>query len=157
HPKMVTALATWHTTWKDDGVELIGIATSDSIETARQGVEELGLTFPVAVDRPAERRGSFGRTFDAYKLQSYSGLVIVDPPGKVQLLDPDTASPALSLESTVRHIFDTAGRKPKAAPLTLDSRQLDIAQMRAIEAEWKRVARAATGSGRIHGTLSFAK
>lgn len=157
HPRWVSALRTWHAAWREDGVELIGIATSDSIDTARQGVEELGLTFPVAIDRPVERRGSFGRTFDAFKLQSYIGLVVVDPQGNVQLVATATDRQILPLEATMRRVFEAAGRKPKAPAVDPSSRQLDLAQTRAIEAEWKRVARPSTGSARIRGTLSLAK
>jgi peroxiredoxin len=167
HPKWAGALRTWQAKYRDDGVELIGVATSASPPAAiKQAAEELNLTFPIAIDQASECRGSYGKTFDAFKMQSYMGVVIVDPQGRVRLLDPQqgAANPKDPLDAVVLPLFEAAGRKPKFAgdkplepqPFSEMNARLPDAAQRAILIEWKRRAALQGGSGRIRGTVTFA-
>ncbi|HLJ12074.1 MAG TPA: carboxypeptidase regulatory-like domain-containing protein [Planctomycetaceae bacterium] len=166
HPKLCAALQAWHAARRDDGIELIGIATSLTLDATKRNVEELGITFPVAMDRPSDRRGSFGKTFDAFQMRSYSGVLVVDPAGIVRLIEAgggQTDRPTEALDDLVSALFEAAGKNPKFAaapqpPMRADlaSRRLSDPELQAIEAEWKRRAGLTAGQARMRGTITFA-
>jgi peroxiredoxin len=166
HPKWAAALRTWQAKFEGDGVELIGVASSGEPETIKKATMELGLKFPIAIDRKSERRGSYGQTLDAFRMQSYMGVVVVDPQGRIRLLESQRgdANPASPLDKVVLPLFAAAGRKPKWAGheppqpqlfQEMNTRLSDEA-FRAIRAEWRRLVALRPGMAQIRGTASLA-
>lgn len=166
NPEWVTALSRWQERWRDDGVELIGIVTSGAAEQAQATMAELELKFPVAISKPSEGGDKkFGKTFDAFRLQAYTGLIVVDPSGKIRRLGQPVPGQEGShpLETLVTQIFDEAGRKPRALapdrlPLLTENgfdRHLEDAAIKPLETEWKRLRRSAPARARVTGQLKF--
>jgi hypothetical protein len=166
HPKWAAALRTWQAKYKGDGVELVGVASSGEPEAIKQAAGELGLKFPIAIDWKSERRGSYGRTLDAFHVQSYMGVVLVDPQGRVRLLASQRgdANPQDPLDAAVLPLFAAAGRKPKWAgdnspqPRRFQEMNASLPDeaFRAIRAEWRRLVAQRPGTAQIRGNVLLA-
>lgn len=98
-PQQLKALDHLQRRYRDGGLEVIGITTNDkSREKFRQAVKELNLSFPVMIDNKAsdadiasKKTGAeWGATFVSYRLKAYTGTVVIDGDGKVQLVDANT-------------------------------------------------------------------
>ncbi|MFN0051952.1 MAG: carboxypeptidase regulatory-like domain-containing protein [Planctomycetales bacterium] len=158
HPRWVQALRTWHARYKPEEVELIGIATSDSRAIVSQGLHELGIEFPVAVDTPSERSGSYGKTFDAFQMATYAGILVIDPAGKVHRVDPQMEEGEFSgksLQLVVHRILMAAGFIPPEDdhPEPFNFTLPDEA-VRAVFAEWKRRAAREVGESQVRGVIT---
>jgi beta-lactamase regulating signal transducer with metallopeptidase domain/peroxiredoxin len=108
-PKQLKALDHLQRRYRDGGLEVIGITTNDKFrERFGQAVKELNLSFPVMIDNKAsdadiasKKSGAeWGATFVSYRLKPYTGTVVIDGDGKLQLVDPNTRN----LPSGMSHI-----------------------------------------------------
>lgn len=63
--------------WKDAGVTFIGVNMGESEVTARSFVEQVGVTFPILLDKTEEVRKS-------YRVIQFPTTFFLDPEGKVR-------------------------------------------------------------------------
>ncbi len=85
HPRWVASLRELARRYKPLGVDFVGVATSSSTpDMTVRSIKELKIEFPVAVDRASD--GGFGQTFQAYKLDHYACVVLVDSEGMLRFV-----------------------------------------------------------------------
>ncbi len=152
-PRWNAALRELEKRYGGDGLEVIGIATATADpELVERAYRVLKPGFPWAIDSKNEGEGNaFGRTFDAYHLRHYAGVLLVDSHGKISTLESVSVpkgSPLSPLEFAIRRALgkDVANYQPPADRLSDE----DIKQ---IDAEWKRRRNAVEGRGKITGQI----
>lgn len=153
------ALAEQHREPRKDGLGLrvIGVVPASSSpgtapEKIRDAVKELQVNFPVAADTPNEA-GGYGKTFAAYGLKHYTGIVVIDTKGVVHIVDPSRPqdeSDSCALASVLK--------KLRLGAVNIDDevnrdRSMSRQEHDRVEAEWKRLAAQANGTGTITGQI----
>ena len=151
-PKYMVALKALHSRYKDRGLEVIGVVTSNKEpERTRQAMQELQVSFPVAIDSPNADGKGYGRTFAAYGLRSYVGVFVIDPAGIVHLVNPADVSEGTQI-SALEHVLKTLAQG--AVEVDTSSRQrLPDAAAQKIGEEWKRRAALKNGTAKISGRI----
>ncbi|MEO2014036.1 MAG: redoxin domain-containing protein [Fuerstiella sp.] len=151
-PKYLSALKALDSRYKDHGLEVIGVVTSSNEpERPRQAMQELQVSFPVAIDSPNADGKGYGQTFAAYGLRSYVGVFVIDPAGRVHLVNP-TDVPAESQISALEHVLKSLAQGAVEVD-TSSRRRLPDAAAQKIGEEWKRRAAMRKGTARITGRI----
>lgn len=141
-PQWFAGLKGLHGRYATFGLDVVGVATADSDRaTVRRTLRSLDVRFPVALDRPPLENERWGRTFAAYSLPIYTGVLLIDADGRVVSLDPhvERGPDTSRLEAIVRERLRKTFKLTYADPAT----RLSVAEVRRIEAEWKQRRRAA--------------
>lgn len=158
-PKQLVALKTLAERYKeagleDSGLNVVGVASaSKTPEMTRQAVKELQVSFPVAIDSPNEDGSGFGQTFAAYGLKAYVGIFVIDSQGITHLVEPSNL-PTDSDTSALAFVLQNLDQ----GAIRIDSdvnrdRSFSRKEHDRVQAEWQRLAAAATGTGRITGRI----
>lgn len=120
-PEQVAALSHLHRKYADGGLEIIGIAShSETSEATRQAIRELVPSFPIMIDAKANEAdisknvvgAEWGANFARYQLKTYTGIIVVDKAGHVELLRSNITGrrPNSQLENLVRsELFESNG------------------------------------------------
>lgn len=159
-PKWMSGLRELHRIYRNDGLELIGVATaSRTIEMTKRDMKSLGADFPIAIDQ--EQDGAqWGRTFEAFELPLYTGVMLVDHTGKIRLVKKEeryldgiaNAAVERSLGSLrsliVRLLADAGVENPNVEP---DKTTMDQVDGRVLKAEWLRLREQVDGKATISG------
>lgn len=151
--------------YRNDGLDLVCVATAAaSPEGLRRTISALGLTCPVAIDAPNPDQHGWGRTFTAYRLQSYSGVFLIDSDGKVNTVNPNETVPGRKisqLEHLIRSHLLSAAERATGSPVAsadhgdADESRLPDEAVHAIGNEWKRLRRAGSAEMRLWALLKF--
>jgi hypothetical protein len=156
-PEQIAGIKALQARYRERGIDVVGMATStETPELTRQAVRELEVAFPVGIDRPSEQ--GYGVTFNAYGLQAYSGVFVIDSRGLVHLVKPGEAPAGgiSHLESLARQF---AAESKQADAGTVDASEeearLSDEDYRRVDAEWKRRARDGEGTASIKGQVLF--
>jgi peroxiredoxin len=73
---MVPVLNDWHSRYRAQGVEVLGV-TTDPVAPAARAAYELGMAYPIASDET-------GRTSRAYRALAVPTLFVIDQSGTVR-------------------------------------------------------------------------
>lgn len=146
NPGYSVALKAMLEAYEEAGLRIIGIHThkedvSDDIRTLR----ELRLPWPVAVDEQGSE-STFGRTFAAYQLRTYSSQVLVDHLGKVHLVQPG------QLLKTVQELLAESGAE-KLPTFPVDARGMQRDVEREMVRNWQRLRVGALRRAVIRGRV----
>ncbi len=130
------------------------MTSSNEPERLRQAMQELQVSFPVAIDSPNADGKGYGRTFAAYGLRAYVGVFVIDPAGRVHLVNP-TDVPAESQISALEHVLKTLAHGAVEIDTSSRRRLPDVAAQK-IGEEWKRRAALRNGTAKIAGRIEVA-
>ncbi len=151
-PQWMAALKVLNERYREDGLEIIAIATATTDEKLlEQNYQMMQPTFPWVLDTKADEKDSYGKTFDAYKLQHYAGVLLVDAEGKIRTLESievPNGSKLSPIEYAIRQALgkNTANFEPQSA-------ELGDEDYKRIRAEWQLRRNAQTGQGEIRGEI----
>jgi hypothetical protein len=150
-PQWLVGIKALAATYRQGGLELVGVVAADSGAEARQTVRELDITFPVAVAAASDKGGSYGKPHDAFGLQSYGGAFVIDPQGIVHVVNSPGAGAdsELLLEPLIQKLMGLP-----AEEFARRDNQLTIDEWRATVTQW-RLLRAGPGSGRVWGRVEL--
>lgn len=148
-PRWITALKVLQNRYGKEGLQIIGVATATAGDDfVKQTYQSLNPNFPWAIDSKNEGEGNhFGRTFQAFKLRHYAGVVFVGADGKLQSLE-SIQTPPNSKISRLEYIIRMALEKD-VTNYQPDSGWLSDKEIRQIDTEWKRRQNAKTGKSQI--------
>ena len=106
-PKWLAGLKALQQKYGDGGLDLMGVVSSDATEGAKQTALEYGMKFPIAIAAASDESGSYGRPHDAFGLQHYAGVFVIDPDGIVHAVNsPQLEGTAqLQLEPLVQQLM----------------------------------------------------
>lgn len=151
-PKWLAGLTALQQKYGEGGLELMGVVTSEGAEGAKQTAREFGLTFPIAVAAESERRGSYGKPHDAFGLQSYAGVFVIDPDGIVHTVDPQRAEGKEPgrLEPLIQFLMGLP-----AEEFARPDEGLSQPQWQAVVNEWKQLRAASPANARMSGRVTL--
>ncbi len=73
----------------EKGVLLIGLHDSGaSLEEVAAFARKHGLTYQLAIDRPAEKGATYGTTFQAFGIQAMPNAALIDGKGRLVFVGP---------------------------------------------------------------------
>lgn len=151
-PQWIAALKVLNERYGEEGLEILGIATATAEEKlVEQNYQMMQPGFPWAIDTKSETKGSFGKTFDAFKLQHYAGVLLIDAEGKVRSLETVQVPEGSKLSPIEFAIRQALGKNTENYEPPSD--RLSDQETKQIDAEWKFRRNAKPGNGEIKGTV----
>ena len=153
-PEWIAALRELKRRYGSRGLEVVAIATATGDrELIEQAYRVVQPGFPWAIDQENDGEGNrFGKTFAAYKLQHYAGVLLVDSAGRVNTLESVRRSQDSKLSPLEFAIREALDLKTDIEP---DSGWLSDREIKQIDAEWKRRRNGKDGQGTITGRVAI--
>lgn len=152
-PSRWASLKRLHAIYGSHGLDIVGITTpTTGTEAIRLCVSELEIGFPIAIDTKGER---WGATYDAFGLQPYTGIFVVDSGGVLHTIDSrqNGYSKPSELEVLVRRLLTAAGAEGLPEVVPGEKHRLDD-QNALVRREWQRLVRSSPQSGTLTGAVS---
>ena len=149
-PRWITELGLFAQVIEPLGGEVIGIATADtSPEAFSRAAEELMVAIPFGIDQAGET--STGKTHEAFQLQHYYSVMIIDADRKIHVLGDGDAG----IVPSIRRLLSKEDAKwfdqqikTMSDPIRIDSD--------AVREKWLEVRRRTEGHGTITGVAAAA-
>jgi hypothetical protein len=161
-PKWMAAVQELHRRYQKYGFEVIALAAeTSSPEVPRQAAKELGVKFPIGIDQKGD--SGYGKTFVAYGLESYHGMMFVDHEGIVRPCPYGDSSKVTvagkefkisHMEAKVIDLLKKAGVE-NVEPQVLPPDIFDIKTHNEVLAEWRRLRAAAPKDASVVGRVTF--
>lgn len=161
-PLWATAIGELERRYKKFGFEVIALAAAtDSPELPKHAARELGMRFSIGIDQKAE--SGYGKTFVAFGLDSYHGLMFVDHEGIVRPCTQGESSTVTlddvdftisHMEATVVDLLRKAG-VPDVTPQLLPSDIFDIQTYNRVKQKWKQLRTKASARANVSGSVLF--
>lgn len=161
-PKWMAAVQELQRRYQKYGFEVIALAgETSSPEVTRQAAKEIGLQFSVGIDQKGD--SGYGKTFVAYGLESYHGMMFVDheglvrpcPHGEQSKVTVDGKEFTIShFEAKVIDLLKKAGVE-NVEPQVLPDDIFDIKTHNEVLAKWRSLRAAAPKDASIVGRVTF--